>query len=82
MLEAVAAKCFVITTQTGGAKEIISNGESGIIIADNEIDKLKNALNAAVGNDEFRRQAANNAYETLKNRFTWKNTADKLESIM
>lgn len=82
VLEAVAAKCFVITTQTGGAKEIISNGESGIIIADNEIDKLKNALNAAVGNDEFRRQAANNAYETLKNGFTWKNTADKLESIM
>lgn len=82
VLEAIAAKCFVITTRTGGAREVIANGESGIIIADNESAKVKEALQKAINNNEFRETASQKAYDTLKSSFTWSNTADKLESII
>ena len=82
VLEAIAAKCFVITTYTGGAKEIITNGQSGIIISDNETEKVKKALQTAIDNDEFRKDAVSKAYETLKNGFTWQKTADKLETLV
>ena len=78
VLEAVAAKCFVITTYNGGARELIEDGVSGVILKSNNKELLMKALEKSAADRELRQKSANLAYEKLKNGFTWKATAHKL----
>lgn len=82
VLEAVAARCFIITTRYGGAKELISDESYGILIDDKSVDKVKEALEKALCDDEYREQATNKSHERLIADFTWKNTANELEKII
>lgn len=78
VLEAAAAKCFVVTTYNGGARELIKDGTSGTIIKDNDTERLRKALREAVLNDTYRERAAETAYNDVKSKFTWNNTAMEL----
>lgn len=82
VLEAAAAKCFVITTYNGGARELIEDGVSGTILKDNNTKGLRKAIEYAAENDNYRQSAVLKAYEKLKNRFTWKNTAMTLSKFI
>lgn len=82
VLEAVAARCFIITTNYGGAKELISDDSYGILIDDKAANKVKAALEKALSDDEYRAQATDKSYERLISEFTWKNTAKELEKII
>lgn len=81
VLEAAAAGCFVITTYNGGARELIVDGDSGIIIPDNSVANVTGALQRAVSDEEFRKYASMRAYEAVNDKFTWRSTAEKLISI-
>ena len=51
VLEAIACKCFVITTDRGGSKEVIINRDYGIIMNSNESEEVYKNL-VEVLNDE------------------------------
>ncbi len=82
VLEAIAAKCFVITTANGGAKELITSDEFGIILKDSNPDALAAALDRALADDGYRADAAQKSYLKLKTDFTFKATAEKIISII
>ncbi len=82
VLEAIAAKCFVITTANGGAKELITSKEYGIILKDSNPTDLCEALNKALLDDVYRTAAAQKSYDRLKQDFTFKSTAEKIISII
>lgn len=82
VLEAVAARCYVITTKTGGTKELISGGEYGTLMDSNSPEEVFSALNDAVNHPEKRKKAIDNAYLRLIDNFTWKKTVDKLIDII
>lgn len=81
VLEAAAAKCFVVTTYNGGARELIKDGKSGTIIKDNNTERLSKALREAVLNDNYRERAVETAYNDVKSKFTWHNTAMELVKL-
>lgn len=81
VLEAVAAKCFVITTSTGGAKELIRGHEYGMIINDNYIKTIADAIEKAFVSEHYRMSAVNQAYNLLKNEFTFDKTVEKIQAI-
>lgn len=81
VLEAVATETFVITTYNGGARELITSDEYGIITKGNTVDEITNALQKALDAD-YRRTATEKAYKALENGFTWQKTAEKLESLI
>lgn len=78
VLEAVAAKCFVVTTYNGGARELVEDGVSGTILKDNSPGHLREALERAAQDEDYRNEAAGKAYDRLRNEFTWEATAHKL----
>lgn len=80
VLEAVATKTFVITTYNGGAKELITSDKYGIITKGNSVFETKSAIEKALDKD-YRKKAAEKAYQKLLDGFTWKKTAEKLESL-
>ncbi len=82
VLEAVAAKCFVITTANGGAKELITSDELGIILKDSDPDDLAAALDRALADDGYRADAAQKSYDRLKSDFTFKATAERIIEII
>ncbi len=81
VLEAIATNTFVITTYNGGARELITSDEYGIIMQGNSTEETKDALVKAFDKD-YRQNACKNAYERLLDGFTWQKTAEKLEGLI
>ncbi|MCQ2441051.1 MAG: glycosyltransferase family 4 protein [Clostridia bacterium] len=81
VLEAVATKCYVITTKTGGTKELISGDEYGMLLDNNDTERVYEALKNAVDNPQMRKNVYENAYQKLLDNFTWKKTVDKIEQL-
>ncbi len=81
VLEAVATNTFVITTYNGGARELITSDEYGIITMSNSAQETQAAIEKALDKD-YRDAACDNAYQKLLDGFTWQKTAQKLESLV
>ncbi len=81
ILEAAALGCCIITTPTGGSKELIQTGKSGILIDEISPEHIASALEKSLSDDSFRLAAGKAVQKEVEERFTWKNTADTLVSI-
>ena len=71
ILEAIACRCYVVTTKRGGAKETFPTDDYGMVIEDNETTRLTDALRRAVSMGEARDAAVELSYERLKAHYTW-----------
>lgn len=81
VLEAIATNTFVITTYNGGARELITSEDYGIITKGNTAQETKAAIERALDSG-YRKSACENAYQRLVDGFTWQKTAEKLESLV
>lgn len=82
VLEAVAAKCFVITTAHGGSKELVAGDEYGIIMQGNSVGEIKDAVTKAYSDKNYYTSAVNNSYKRLQQSFIWEKTAEKVIDII
>lgn len=82
ILEAIVCRCYVVTTERGGAKETFPTEDYGKVIKNNEVPGLTEALIQAVENPEGRRSAVELAYDRLKENFTWDIAASKVELMV
>ena len=82
VLEAAAAKNFIITTTFGGAKEFILDESYGILLDDNAPEKIVPALKKAAEEKDYRINAVEKSYERLKEHFVWEKTAQKVANII
>lgn len=76
VIEAVACQCYVITTTSGGSKELITGEEYGMILKENTVSQIVQAIDAAIAHPEKRLAAARNANRRLHEKFTWEKTVD------
>lgn len=75
LLEAMYYKTVVLTTQNGGSSTIMHSGENGFILEQNDLDAWVNCiLQLEQKEKEF---IANNAYQTVKDKYTWDALSDK-----
>lgn len=81
VLEAVACKCFVITTERGGAKELIVNKEFGIIMNSNDSEVIYKNLINVLNDKTYIDDAIEKSYTRLVENFTWEKTAQKVCEI-
>lgn len=81
VLEAAVCNCFVITTENGGSKELISSSEYGKIIPDNKIETIKEALSSSLLAPDYRKRATIHAYDKVKNNFTWDIISDQVRML-
>lgn len=80
VLEAIATNTFVITTYNGGAREVITSDEYGIITMSNTVFETQVAIEKAL-DKEYRKTATEKAYQRLMEGFTWQKTAENLEKL-
>lgn len=82
VLEAVACKCFIVTTTSGGSKELIKDSSMGIIMKENTVEEIERSLIQTIGNKNYRKEAIEKSYEELLKSFTWDVTTKKLVKIV
>jgi len=81
ILEAVACKCYILTTARGGAKELLIDERYGTVIPTNKEEILYNGLMEVLDDKKRREKAVELAYERVKNHFTWDIVATRVEQI-
>jgi hypothetical protein len=80
-MEAMACGCAVVTTDSSGFAEYLTNGETACLVPMQEPDALAQSVCKLIEDANERRRVANNGYEFVK-RFTWDDAAAKLEAIL
>jgi glycosyltransferase involved in cell wall biosynthesis len=82
ILEAMAAGLPVITTNSGGTREIINKDfDNGIIIEYGEIHKLSESLIVLIENKELKEQYIANGYKTLSTHFNIEKTIEETYNL-
>ncbi|MBR5521518.1 MAG: glycosyltransferase family 4 protein [Oscillospiraceae bacterium] len=81
VLESAALKTVVLTTPTGGSPQLIVDDNHGLLFPDMHPDSIYAALDKALADEQWRKTAAENAYNNLQRNFTWNITSEKLEKI-
>ncbi|MCL1847424.1 MAG: glycosyltransferase family 4 protein [Coriobacteriia bacterium] len=78
LLEAAACATPIISTDVGGAREIVPSEDFGVIIPDTEPETIKDALLSYYHARNTAREKGIRAQELIANEFSWKGTADKV----
>lgn len=81
ILEAIVCKCYVVTTERGGARETFPADDYGMVIPNNNIRILKDALVKAINSSAKREEAVTLSYNRLKNNFTWDIVSAKVNEL-
>lgn len=79
LIEANKYKIPIVTASEGGAREIVIDGKTGLIVKTGTMKELEKKINMLINNPSLREELAENAYEHLKNNFTWEINLPKLE---
>lgn len=75
ILEAGASGCFVIASNKGGTKEVITNGKTGILIdPDKNIETVKDQLLDLIQNKKKRLMLNKALFQKIKQQFLWNTT--------
>ena len=82
ILEAAACKCFIISTTSGGTKELIVNESYGIINQDNTINSICRSIKQVIENPTYRLQAIELTYQRLLSDFSWNKNIVILKKII
>ena len=70
--------CAVISSPQGGNKEVIDDGENGIMI--NNEEELTDAIKTLIDNPELRRTYSKQLKTKVLNNFEWSKTSEKILS--
>lgn len=81
VLEAIACGVYVVTTESGGSKEVIIDNSYGTILKENSVEEIYKVLEYLIRNEIEKKKAARRAYERVEQNFTWKVTTDSLINI-
>ncbi len=81
ILEAMACGCVVVSTDSGGPRDIISDGVNGFLVKIGDVEGAVKKIKILYANDSLREEMSTQAIETAK-KFTWSAGAAKLESYL
>ena len=81
-LEAGLCQSVIVTTRTGGTRELIPNEKYGIVLEDLSESSISTALEKAAFDDEWRKTATSLIKKKVVDEYNWKTTFDRLINIL
>lgn len=81
ILEAMAAKCAVVASKTGGIPQMIEDGKTGILINPKDADSLKQGLQKVLEDAELCRKMGEHARKKVETEFSIEKNMEKLLKI-
>ncbi len=71
----------VIMTDIGGLGKIVEKYQCGIIVEENDIEGIQNAMEQLILDKKLRKEMAENGLKLIKEDFNWKNMEGRLKGI-
>jgi glycosyltransferase involved in cell wall biosynthesis len=75
-LEAMAHARPVVATSVGGLRDLVVDGETGLVVPPRDVSALQSALERLLGDAELRRALGAAARERARTRFSWAAVAE------
>ena len=82
MLEAMAAGLACVTTNNNGMKDLITHGETGLLVERRDVPGLIAAVRSVIDNPSLRHQLGEAAYLRMKNDYTWQQIGLRYEKTL
>jgi len=82
ILEVMACKIPVITTDIGGNATVVKNRFNGLLVPPGDITKLGESISLLLHNSDFSHQLADNGYHFVQQKFSALMMIDHYESLM
>ncbi len=76
MLEAMAAGLPVIGSRVSGLEEVVSDGETGLLVSPDDADRLNNALRQVIEDRDLTFKMGQAARQRVEERYSWQFAAD------
>lgn len=73
--EAMACKCPVVAHALPGVKDLVSHGETGLLVDVGDADAMATAVEKIIAEPSFSKKLADNAYHYVNGKFGWKSVA-------
>ncbi len=80
LIEAMASGCPVIASKIGGMKDLVSDGETGLLITRNDADALAEALISLLNNPDQRAKMGGAGRKRVETAYTWNAIVKDLEA--
>jgi glycosyltransferase involved in cell wall biosynthesis len=71
LLEAMASGCPVIGSNVGGIPDIITDGENGFLVPEQDLGTLSKKIVVLLSDYSLAKQFRQRGYETVRTRFSW-----------
>lgn len=82
VLEAVVCENYVISTFRGGTKELIKNRDYGIILQDNNPEKIYAAIMEVIDEKKYMEKSVQMCYKSIMKNYTWNKTVEKFLKLL
>lgn len=82
IMEAIAAKVPVITTDAGGINDIVENNVTGIIVNQRNSEELAEKIIYLIENEKIRRELSDKAFYRLLEDFTCSRVGEKYQLVL
>jgi len=69
VLEAMSVALPVVSTRTGGLPELVSDGDTGILVEPDDVESLASAITRLAGDEELRKGLGRAAAKRIVDRF-------------
>jgi glycosyltransferase involved in cell wall biosynthesis len=79
--EAMACGRAVLSTRVGGIPELVTHGETGILVEPRNWEELGDRMGCLLSDPDLRSRFGWKALERARNFFTWEKVADRLQGI-
>ena len=81
LLEAMSCGIASIATDVGGNREVIADGETGVLVPSRDPKTLAEAILKLLDDIELRHKIGANARKHITNNYDWKLVVDRIEAI-
>lgn len=79
IVEAMAAETAVVATATEGAREVIEDQKTGLLVPIGDVDRIAEAVSGLLGDADKRRQIAKHAKDAAIQKFSLNRMVDEIE---
>jgi glycosyltransferase involved in cell wall biosynthesis len=82
LIEAMAARVPVVATDVPGIRDVVRDGENGVLVRWDNEEALAKGIDRVVNDLELRRSMVERAYQDVAERFTWERVMKRYREVL